>query len=298
MKKRKPYISILITANNHAKKLKKCIDSFIPIKNCEIVIVNNFVNEEQIMKETQKVINSFLKKNDNIVFYQASDAINKNKARNLAMELANGFWFYFVEDFDYASHKLINLFNNFKFNISNHFYRLPIYSLNKKIRKKKESIGLFKSKYFSSNASSLILNGEWLNEIGLRWEDSIVIDDVVPFLVRLYNYKNVNYEYIKRIRTVYHNFNYESNLVNYDINLVHLNNTFDWIISNKQNHYWRQFAILMLYNFYKLSSKQSKKQMISAMKKKVRSNIFLISYWFLGPKLWFKTLIMKYRLLF
>ena len=297
MYERRPNISIIITADNDGEMLKQCIKSFYffknEIKNIEFIILNNFVSNFNSEK-VEQIINKY---NDiNLVFYQHPYRVNKAQLKNLGIDFSKGMWLFFMDYTEFLIPKFINFLDKFKFDLQTHFYRVPLLQENKKKRR----IGLFKTKYFSNQSSSLILNSEFLERIKLRWESSISFDDTILFMNKIYSIKNVNFTYLKKQLSVMHNFKadlLDNNLIDYD----EMIKTYKKLVIKKYRNY-KQFIILLFFNFYSRNNKKNNKitdaQYMDLKKNLKDCKIFEFSYWPLGPKLYFKTIPMKFKLLF
>lgn len=297
MYERRPSISVIITADNDFETLKQCIKSFYffknEIKNIEFIILNNFIS----IFNSQKIEQIINKYNDiNLVFYQYPHRVNKAQLKNLGIDFSKGLWLFFMDYTEFFLPKFIIFLDKFKLDLQTHFYRVPILQENKKKRR----IGFFRTKYFSNQSSSLILNSEFLERIKLRWESNINFDDTILFLNKIYSIRNVNFTYLKKHASVIHNFRIDlldNNLTNYD----EMFKTYKKLTNKKYRNY-KQFVILLFFNFYMRNKKNKTKitdTQYGNLKKMLKDcRIFEFSYWFLGPKLYFQTFPMKFKLFF
>lgn len=249
MGRKKPYVSIIIIGNNHIEQLRDCIKSLEKLENVEILIVNNYINQK-----LSRDVEQYLQELDDprIVYYQSNIHLPKNNLRNLALSFAAGSWLYFIDDYDVLTPQFVKFLSKSKFNPRINFYRLQIISSNK--NKKLKYKFFQKSRFYSMELSTFFINGEWIRELGLQFNDNLDHNDVFIFVNSLYSYKNVNVLHIKKIFAIVHNFNFE--FCNHDKNqcITMINDTVDALIYNRKWNY-KSFIVFMLFKIYKKNAK-------------------------------------------
>ena len=296
-KKRRPIISIIISSDNDADILERCMTSLLDLKkdtrNVEFVIINNYIENENKANEIKYLVNRF--NNSNLIYYQSHYRLTSAQQKNLGIDFSKGSWLYFIDYREIATPKFVAFLNTFKFNLQNGFYRVPI--LNEK--RKKQRIGLIKTKYFSDLPSSIILNEEYMEKIKLRWESGLTNNETLLFLDKLYSSRNVNFVYLKKNYSVIHNFHndYKESELN---DIEEIKKTYKALINQHKRNY-KQFIIVMLFNYFQRNKKAkdfkiNKFPEIKLMLKS--SKIGFKNYFPLGPKLYFKTLGFKWKCLF
>ena len=298
VKKRRPLISIIISSNNNSEILSKCIESFKNLKkdtrNIEIIIINNFSEDEYKMKEIKHLINRYY--DSNLIFYQSNYYLTSAQSKNLGIDFSKGSWLYFVEDHEIATPKFIRFLASFKFDLQKGFYRVPL--LNEKYEKQK--IGLFKTKYFSDKASSIIVNEEFIERIHLRWESNLNTNETLLFLDRIYSAKNVNFIYLKKCYSVIHNFYRDRKNPGFK-DFDNVKQTYNALVKQKKRNY-KQFVIILFYNFLSIQTKVKKEEIqeiyLQIKKMMKTEKIYFWNYLPLGPKLYFKTTKLRWKTLF
>lgn len=295
--KNTPNISIIIIGQNKVDCLKKCLESMSSLERIEILIINDLIRDEEDYE-----LSNFLDQLDDprIVFYQSDVKLTKNKARNLGMSFATGDWFFFMNDYDVITNKFKDFLLNFKLDKRIHFYRLPLL-IKKGKKSKKEKMLLDKSLFYSINPASFLINSEWINKIGLKWEDSLTIGDSLRFIQSLYSHKNVNYKYINKMYSISSNELYEKEEWIKDSRGFGLFKTFDNIFYKKKNGYKKYLIILLLNSFELIGRKNIYLNdkiilfKLKVMKKQSQANFF--TYFTLGRKYWWKSIIFRCKLL-
>lgn len=288
MGKKKSFISIIISANNNLKLLKRCLDSFSMLNNVEFIIINNKIDEnEEVEKYLYKI-------NDHrIVYYQSTSYLTLNKSRNLGLNIATGSWIYFINDCDIATEKFVKFLLNSRLDHRIDFYRLQIISeKDKKIR-----FSIPNSKFYSDNISTFLIKNEWINKVRLRFEDDLIVGDTLTFINKLYTYKNVNYFYLKGLYAIYHDFSLDmwENLTfenNSDILL-----TLKTLMNKKEREY-KQFITLLIYKVYKslYKGKQDKEILFLLKEIKNKANIWILEFIKLRFCFFIKTIKLRFLL--
>lgn len=190
MGRKKPFLSIIVYLNNNLTHFKKCVYSCKNIWNIELIVINNIMDKNKV-EEIEKWLSTI--KDIRITYYNSDVTITKNSARNIGLDLANGDWLLFLEANETLTKSFVKYLNSKKLNRNIDFYRLKIsYS-----KIKKDNFGFAKSKFYSVNSSSFLINDGFLEKVKLRWDDSIIIADTIPFLINLYKKANVNIGYLK-----------------------------------------------------------------------------------------------------
>lgn len=293
--KKKPDISIIITSNSDVENIKQCIFSFSTLldndkKNFEIILVNNFESNNK-HNEIKNIIKSFNR--NNISLYQSNFKTNKSQLKNIGINYARGSWLFFLESYEIPTKKFVNWLLEFKFNWQVDFYRFSW--IDKNYKKKK--IGLFKNKYFNMSDSSLIINSEFLEKTNIKWNSYIDYGENYLFFMEIYSVKNVNYLYLKNIFSVIHNNSNEKTIDKFD--LTKIEKLFSYILNFKNKSFnYKQFIIIFFYNTYLLNKKEFFSKIDEFKKMLKKANINYFSYLKLNPKLYFKTLKIKWKTLF
>lgn len=302
MGRKKPFLSIIIYLNHSLAQLKKCLVSCKDIFNLEIIIINNLIDKNKI-NEIEEWLSSL---NDiSVTYYHPETFLTKNSARNIGLDLANGDWILFLDANENVSKNFVKYLNNNKLNRSIDFYRLKIvYS-----KIKKDNFGLFKSKFYSLNSSSFLINDGFLDKIKLRWDDSIVIADTISFLLNLHKKMNINIGYLKFNAIMSINKN---NSILFEMQEEYNEKLIDTyeLLKNKKRKYNRKAIILLLLSVlddaYFSKQKQIPKNILITMKIIKRDAKLLYIYLFglnlkkfiKANKLWFKfakTIIPKIK---
>lgn len=288
--KRKPFLSIIVTTNNDISNLKICLEAFvapkIDLKNIEIVIVNNYLDNTKKDKDIHLIVDQYKKYFNQVTLYQCNYHSTQAQLKNLGIDFSRGSWLFFMNTNEIPTPKFIKFLTTFRFNLQNAFYRVGILNQDKK----KIKTGVFKSKFYSSLSSSLIINEEFIEGIKLRWESSLDGEETNLFLDKLYSRRNVNYNYIKKQYSVIHNFSLDEH---------HFENveTACWAALKYKTNYYKQYIILMAFNYF-LSIEiwtESENHNLRTIKTIFhKAGITFFSYFKLGLKLFFKTL--KFRL--
>lgn len=296
MGKKTPLISIIVISNNKIDKLKRCLWSIRKIDNAEILIINNY---ESKIKSSE--INSFLEEtNDSrIIYYQSNILLSKNALRNIALSFATGNWLHFIEEEDILRNHYINFLIKTKLNPQMHFYRLQLIE-NKRNRKKFKFFQ--NNKYYLLNLNSFLLNGEWIRDTRIQFNDNLEFDDSLLFINLIYNFKNVNFSIVKRFYAIKTNSQVPINYENYsNSELVNkINDTIDSFLIHKKRNY-KQFIILMLYQIYKdkiyKKNIEEKRFWINEITKiTIKSKIWFGNYWNLNIFFAIKTIAMRFMI--
>lgn len=286
--RRKPIISIIISSNNDYRSLKKCVESFLPLKNklksWEFVVINNHTSDFEEQRKIQYYLN--LINADSIVFYQTSQKMTSSQLKNLGLHFAKGNWLLFVDSKEIANEKFVKFLANYKFSINNDFYRFSIEGLNTRSNK----IGIIKNKFYSVLPSSIIFNQEFVEKQNIKWENNLNWNDTLVILNKIYSITNVNYVYVPKQSSVVHDFVYDQNET--------LGKSFDEILQvyesllrNKDLRY-KQFIIVLFYTYLQniKRDKETYKKQIREVKKLLKqAKIRHHNYFFIGFKLYFKT---------
>ena len=294
MIKRKPYISIIITSNNNIELLAKCLSALDRLKNVEIIIVNNFLSDD-----ASKEIDDFLENlsDDRIIFYQSKIVLTKNHARNLGVNFSSGSWIYFIDDYDCLTKKFVSFLNHYKLDPKMHFYRLQILSK----QGKKIHFNFYKSKYFSNKMPTFLINSEVINNFNFRFEDNVSFADSLVFIYRLYNIKNVNFENLKRIYAIYHDFNYHK--LNFLDDKTKINTSIDAAFEQlyyEKKYWYKQYILILAYKIYQEIYLKDKKYFYL---QKIKSMIKDSKIWFwhsipLGFVFFLKVAVLNIKLKF
>ncbi len=296
-RKRKPTISIIITSDNDCERLKQCLNSFFlldtKIKNIEFIIINNYSKNKILMKSIQDYVSTLTKYN--VIYYQTLQRLTTSQIKNLSLDFQRGYWLFFVDYYEVATHKFIEFLKKFKFDINKDFYRLPI--LNEE-RKKIKMGWLWKSKFFCTAPSTIIFNQEYIEKYNIRWENEINYEDTLNILSKIYSTKNVNYINLPKQYSVIRNF-YTYKKQHMFSSVQDIYKTYEVLMDNKEKNY-KQFIIILFFNYLKeiqniKEYKQIYKEIKQIMKK---SKIYHYHYFFLGFSMYFKTLIFKWRMIF
>lgn len=290
--RRKPIISIIISSNNDYGSLKKCVESFLPLKNkvksWEFIIINNHTFDYDSQKKIQNYL-SFLNV-DNIVFYQTAQKMTSSQLKNLGLHFAKGNWLLFVNSNEFANEKFIKFLSTYKFSINKDFYRFSIEGLN--IRNNK--IGILKNKFYSILPSSIIFNQEFIEKQNIKWENNLNWNDMLVVLNKIYSITNVNYVYIPKQYSIVHDF-VNDRIETLDKSFDEIIEVYESLLRNKDLRY-KQFIIVLFYTYLQ-SIKRDKnvyKKQIKEVKKLLKqAKIRHHNYFFIGFKLYFKTFKMR-----
>lgn len=290
--KRKPLVSIVVICDNEPSSLNKCINSLLKIKrqkrNFEFIIINNFKdnNSSLILKKELLKYNK-----DEFIYYQLSHRVYKSQLRNIGLYLSKGTWLFFMEDEDILTKKFTKFLSNFKFNIQIDFYRFPLLSSKWKVRR----IGLFNNKYYSDNPSSLIINNEFIDKHNLRWDSNCGFSSTIIFLNKIYDIKNVNYIYMKKMYSVFHNFNNDiQEVLQKDFSDVE--ESYNILLNNKHRNY-KQFIIILFNNYLSILSAKTKEN--EKIRKEVKERLKIakinwFSYLLLPPRFFWKSIKLRW----
>ncbi len=298
IRKRKPYISVIIISNNNPEHLKRCIDSVEPllnndIRNIEVIVINNFTKNKGIADAIATMTIRHQAFQETLFFYQTDFSLTTSQLKNLGIDFSKGTWLYFMLDTETMLPSFARFLITYKFNLQIGFYRVPVMSYDEK-RHKKAKMGLFKPKYYSTLPSSLILNEEFIEKIKLKWDSTLTYNGTLLFLDKIYSWKNVNFTYLKNNYSVIHNFS----LDNVDTPREEIVATLNALSKNKQI-FWKQFSIILLYKYLYERRTLAKEEDYIFVKTKIKQEkIHFWSFFFLGRKWYFKTLGMWWKVLF
>ena len=178
-------ISIILPTFNHAKFLKKAIESVINQSyiNWELIIIDNNSTDE-----TSEIVSSY---SDRRIIYSK---IHNNgviaASRNLGIRLSNGSWIAFIDSDDWWTNnklsKSVEYINTNKFDLIYHdlflVYKSNQNSFKKLARSRNLSFPVFEDLLLNGNGilnSSVLVRKELLEEVGLiscdtnkiTWED-------------------------------------------------------------------------------------------------------------------------------
>lgn len=181
----KPSISVILPTYNHAKFLKKAIESVIKQSyiNWELIIVDN-----NSIDETFEIVNSYLDKRIKYVKIQNNGVIAAS--RNLGIDLSTGSWIAFIDSDDWWTNnkltKCIECIKTNKFDLIYHDLFL-VYKTNQNSFKKLASsrslhFPIYQDLLLNGNGilnSSVLVRKKILKEVGLlscdtnkiTWED-------------------------------------------------------------------------------------------------------------------------------
>lgn len=292
--KRKPFLSIIISANNDIKNLKLCLDAFtktkVDLKNIEIVIVNNYFEDKQIDKSLNWLVEEYKNKFNQVILYQCNNYSTQAQLKNLGIDFSRGSWLFFMNSNEIPNPKFVKFLTTFRFNLQHGFYRVGVLNQNKK----KIKIGKPKSKFYSSLSSTLIINEEFIETKKIRWESSLDGNETNLFLDKLYSTKNVNYAYIKNQYSVIHDFSLDHH------NFKHVEEACGAALRQNAN-YFKQYIILMAFNYFSLVEIWTEQENQNLLKIKSifnKAGITFFSYFSLGIKLFFKTIKFRWKILF
>lgn len=90
--------SILVTTYNRSEKLKRCLESIIVQKNCNLEII---VIDDASSDGTKQLMNDFIKNHPNIKYHRKSNNTGLAKSRNIGLRLSTTSKVAFVDDDDY-----------------------------------------------------------------------------------------------------------------------------------------------------------------------------------------------------
>lgn len=297
-KKRRPLLSIIISANNDVQALKKCIEPLLnadnDLRNIEVVVINNFSEDVVATNSIKMLISRANSKANMFVLYQCTFYSTTAQLKNLGIDFSKGTWLFFINQNEILTKKFINFLATYKFNLQNAFYRVSMF--NEKHKKKR--MGIVKSKFFSDLPSSIIINEEFVERIHLRWESNLNTNETLLFLDKLYAAKNVNYEYLNKCYSVVHNFVLDSR--DEEVNdFINVKKAFDELLKHK-TRFSKQFGIILLFNYVKRNkARRSEASMYHDVKLLFRDKkITYFTYFKLGPKLFFKTIRFKWKTIF
>mgnify|MGYP003695025625 CR=1 FL=1 len=135
-----PIISIIIPTYNHAKFIKKALQSVInqTFENWEAIVIDNYSTDD-----TEKILNEY--KDTRIRYIKIKNNGIIAKSRNLGIENANGEWIAFLDSDDWWTlNKLETCFNNIDKKVDLIYHNLEVkynkskFNFENKFFKKKE----------------------------------------------------------------------------------------------------------------------------------------------------------------
>lgn len=289
MRKKRPFISVIIYSADNLNLLKSTIQSLSELENAELIIINSVYKQE-----SNSLVETYLDNIDDsrITYYQSNHNLNKNKSRNIGINLSSGYWLHFINEGDVFTKNFVNFLNNSRLDVRMNFYCLQIYRNKKKIKNNH-----FSSSFLFNEISAFLINGEWINQIDFKFIDYLNIDEALPFIKKLYNFKNVNYINLRRIsvvvkRNVYEEWNQK------DIE-QEIFKTFHCLFNKKEKKYKNYVLILMndIYvNLCKKKDLETRQKFFRVLKSiKKYSKLHFFDYLKMGLKFWINSL--KWRTL-
>lgn len=178
--------SIIIPHFNRPILVQKTIESFFDLKDKEIIIIDDLSNEENL-KILKKYISTIDKKH-NVKLIENKEKFYLGQIRNIGINLAKGYWIFFIDDDDWATKEFIDFLNNKKLNNKIDVYRFNYQLLNNenKVVWKVRNI-LIKSKMYSVQASSYLIKTSYLKEKQLFFPKEQLPYEDLQFNMNLYN---------------------------------------------------------------------------------------------------------------
>jgi len=161
-----PLISVLITTHNRSDLLKRAIESALKqtYQTLEVIVIDDGSTDD-----TEKVVNGYLKRYDNVKYLKHSEAKGANVARNNGINYAQGEYIAGLDDDDTFSDNYIEtLVNAYDENYSCVVAATKVIMPNKTILlTKKEIISLHELLYFNVVGNQVLVKKKNLIKAGL-----------------------------------------------------------------------------------------------------------------------------------